>query len=104
MDRGSKWMVGVHFHSAAGRAVRHFYVVDGAVSGAEARSAAVSEAGRVSAPGDRYGAGAVPAPPWVEVQRVVKDQLGRFRLSAPLVLEGAAFSGGPAVLLAREVS
>ncbi|MFG2306585.1 hypothetical protein [Actinacidiphila glaucinigra] len=102
VDRGSKWMVGVRFPSAAGRAVRHFYLVDGAVSSAEARSTAVSEAGRVSELAGRQSAELDP--PWVEVQRVVRDPLGRVGLSAPLPVEGKASSEGLAVLLVQEVS
>ncbi|MFF3563612.1 hypothetical protein ACFYXS_26530 [Streptomyces sp. NPDC002574] len=85
MDRGSMWMVGVHFHSAAGSAVRHFYLVDGAADGSEARTRAVGAIGCVP----RLAGGHVGdvGTPWVEVQRVVEDPLGRVGLSAPLLAQ-----------------
>ncbi|MDX3071094.1 hypothetical protein ACIP98_13700 [Streptomyces sp. NPDC088354] len=75
-------MVGVHVRSAAGRAVRHFYLVHGAADGGQARTGAVGEACCVS----RIAGGhqACSGTPRVEVQRVVEDPLGRIGLSAPL--------------------
>ncbi|MFJ4989398.1 hypothetical protein ACIP9H_37070 [Streptomyces sp. NPDC088732] len=90
MDRGSTWMVGVRLPSAARSAVRHFYLVDGAVSVVEARSAAVSEAGHAADLAGRHGAAHDTL--HVEVQRVVRDPLGRVGLSAPLPLEGSGAS------------
>jgi hypothetical protein len=85
---GSKWMVGVRFWSEAGNDVRHFYLVEGNISGAEARRAAAREAASDSEFARRQGAKLDED--WVQVQRVVQDDIGRIRLSAPLPDETTA--------------
>ncbi|MFF2384626.1 hypothetical protein [Streptomyces sp. NPDC058108] len=48
MSWENKWMVGVRLHADTESPVSYFYLVDGTVSGAEARSTAVSRAVRTS--------------------------------------------------------
>lgn len=91
MSSENKWMVGVRFHSGGGRPVSHFYLVDGAISGAEARSAAVSKAEGASERAARNDAELDAS--WVKVQRVLHHPLGKIGLSAPLPHYGAAASG-----------
>ncbi|MGW3747205.1 hypothetical protein ACWD62_43630 [Streptomyces sp. NPDC005146] len=98
----NKWMVGVRFHSGGGRAVSHFYLVDGAISGAEARSVAVSKAERAAERAARNDAELDAS--WVRVQRVVHDLLGNIGLSAPLPHEEAAPARGPALSLSKGTS
>ncbi|MGW4673825.1 hypothetical protein [Streptomyces sp. NPDC004324] len=87
MSWENKWMVGVRLHADTESPVSYFSLVDGTVSGAEARSTAVSRAVRTSGIPARADTG--PDAPWVRVQRLVHDPLGRISLSAPLPAEPA---------------
>ncbi|MEU1534258.1 hypothetical protein [Streptomyces fagopyri] len=88
MSSDIQWMVGVRLRSDAGRPVSYFCLVDGTVSGTEARSAVVHRV--VGTPGMADRVDIDPDDPWVQVQRVVHDPQGRITLSAPLPHGGAA--------------
>ncbi|WP_194280443.1 hypothetical protein [Streptomyces fagopyri] len=102
MSSDIQWMVGVRLRSAAGRPVSYFCLVDGTVSGTEARSTAVSRMAGTPGMADRVGTD--PDDSWVQVQRVVHDPLGRITLSAPLPHGGAAPRRGPVAPLTEGTS
>lgn len=81
MTGDDKWMVGVRYHSADGRLVRHFYVVDGTRTEAQACRQAVECAGRKGEGLDAQ---------WIQIQRLVHDRLGGVELSSPLALADTA--------------
>ncbi|GHH66525.1 hypothetical protein FHS35_008857 [Streptomyces umbrinus] len=85
MGTDNKWMVGVCFCSSNGEIVRHFYVIDGVASGLQARRVAGARARETFECADRQGSGLDAR--WLQVQRVVRDPLGRVVLSSPLTDE-----------------
>lgn len=102
MSWDNKWMVEVRLHSDMESPVSYFCLVDGTVSGAEARSTAVSRAVRASEIPARAETG--PDAPRVRVQRLVHDPLGRISLSAPLPAEPAPTTRAPLAPLTEEAS
>lgn len=81
MNNHTMWMVGFRFWSEAGTDVRHFYLVRGVASEAEAQRAAARIAG--AAPERTRRKGAELDAEWIQVQKVVHDGIGRCRLSDP---------------------
>ncbi|MEW1777774.1 hypothetical protein [Streptomyces sp. NPDC086777] len=79
MNSHTMWMVGFRFWSEAGTDVRHFYLVRGVASEAEAQRAAAHKAGTV--PEHTRRRGAELDAEWIQVQEVVRDGIGRCRLS-----------------------
>ncbi|MFD9316405.1 hypothetical protein ACFWDQ_01590 [Streptomyces sp. NPDC060053] len=78
MDHG-KWLVGLQFHTGDSQHLWLYYVVDEAPDTLHAARMAVQRAGsdpdRVARGGDRAEADQV------EVQRILRDMLGHYRLS-----------------------
>ncbi|MGI5414081.1 hypothetical protein ACQEV9_45765 [Streptomyces chartreusis] len=95
MSADNKWMVGVGFCSRSGEIVRHFYVIDGVTSGLQARRAAGARAREILEWADRQGSDLDAQ--WLQVQRVVRDPLGRVVLSSPLTDEETGSSVEPIV-------
>ncbi|MEU1500200.1 hypothetical protein [Streptomyces sp. NPDC005732] len=102
MSWDNKWMVEVRLHSDMESPVSYFCLVDSTVSGAEARSTAVSRALRASEIPARAETG--PDAPRVRVQRLVHDPLGRISLSAPLPAEPAPTTRATLAPLTEEAS
>ncbi|WP_329318339.1 MULTISPECIES: hypothetical protein [unclassified Streptomyces] len=102
MSWDNTWMMGVRLHSDTESPVSYFCLVDGTVSGAGARSTAVSRAVRTSEIPARTDTG--PDAPWARVQRLVHDPLGRISLSAPLPAEPSPATRAPLAPLTGEPS
>ncbi|MCX4766770.1 hypothetical protein OG562_38560 [Streptomyces sp. NBC_01275] len=78
MNQG-KWLVGLQFHTANSQRLWLYYVVDGAFDTIHAVRMAVQRAGN-DPDGVARGGGRAEADQ-VEVQRILRDPLGHYRLS-----------------------
>lgn len=77
-----KWLVGLHFHTANCQSVWLYYVVDEAFDGPYAVRAAIQRA--KSDPERVAGGEALVEADQVEVQRILRDEIGRIRLTRSL--------------------
>ncbi|MFE0630043.1 hypothetical protein ACFW3D_24140 [Streptomyces sp. NPDC058864] len=79
-DAATVWLVGLRHRGGSGALVHHYYVVAGTAAGVDALRRARWYAAQ---PAERLLRGdAAVDRTWAEVRRLIRDTLGRFRLTA----------------------
>ncbi|MEU8951932.1 hypothetical protein [Streptomyces sp. NPDC048489] len=79
MNNHTMWLIGFRFWSEAGAYTKHFYLVRGVTGEVEAQRAAARRAG--AAPERTRRKGAELDAGWIQAQEVMRDGIGRCRLS-----------------------
>lgn len=100
LDTDFLWMVGFRFNTAAGRCVRHFYLVQQASGPACAREIALQLAHSTGERGARGDAALDEN--WTELRRVGRDEVGVWQLSPADKSRQLARTGGQSATATAE--